>query len=285
MASAGRVLAQAHAQGRPIEVVAMTFDPHPREFFQPGQPMFRLTPPEDRPAALARIGFDAAVVITFDQAFSSLTAKAFIEDILLGRLQANAVVVGEDFHFGRGREGTPDLLVSEGLRHGFAVQLVGPVRHADGTIISSTAIREALAAGDVPRANAMMGEPYSLSSEVIHGAKRGRELGYRTANLALDPGNRLAHGIYAVTAELEGERLQGVASFGKRPQFDNGPPLLEVHLFDFDREIYGQSLRVAFHARLRGEAKFESLDALLAQMALDCAEARAILAALQEGLP
>ena len=282
LVAVGRALALAHADGRSAEVLAMTFDPHPREFFQPGQPLFRLTPPEDRPAALARIGFDAAVIVAFDQAFASLTAEAFIEDILLGRIQADAVVVGEDFHFGQGRKGTPDLLVREGQRRGFAVQLVGPVRHDDGSIISSTAIREALAAGDIPRANAMIGTPYALSGEVIHGAKRGRELGYRTANLVLEPGNRLAHGIYAVAAELEGEALQGVASFGRRPQFDNGPPLLEVHLFDFSREIYGQTLRVAFHARLRGEAKFDSLEALLAQMARDCAEARAILGAAPE---
>lgn len=281
----GRDLARQVAPGRPAELVALTFDPHPRQLFQPDQPLFRLTALEDRSATLAGIGFDAAAVIAFDRAFAGLSAEAFITDILLGALRADAVIVGEDFHFGQGRKGTPALLVAEGARLGFAVRLVGPVRHDDGTIISSTAIREALAAGDIPRANAMLGRPYALSGPVIHGAKRGRELGYRTANLELEPGNRLAYGIYAVTAELDGEALRGVASFGRRPQFDNGPPLLEVHLFDFSREIYGRCLAVAFHARLRGEAKFDSLEALLAQMARDCAGARAILDAACGVLP
>lgn len=285
LVQAGRALAGERAPGRPVECVALTFDPHPRALFQPGQPLFRLTAPEDRAAALSGIGFDAAAIIAFDRAFASLSAEAFIADILLGVLRADAVVVGEDFHFGQGRKGTPALLVAEGERLGFAVRLVGPVRLTDGTIISSTAIREALATGDIPRANAMLGRPYALAGEVIHGAKRGREIGYRTANLALDPGNALAYGIYAVAAELDGEALRGVASFGRRPHFDNGPPLLEVHLFDFSREIYGQTLRVAFRARLRGEAKFDSLEALLAQMALDCAEARAILDAASGVLP
>lgn len=285
LVQAGRTLASAEAPGRSVECVALTFDPHPRALFQPGQPLFRLTAAEHRAAALAGIGFDAAAIITFDRAFASLSAEAFIAEILLGALRADAVVVGEDFHFGQGRKGTPALLVAEGKRLGFAVRLVGPVRHADGTIISSTAIREALAAGDVPRANAMLGRPYAIAGEVIHGAKRGRELGYRTANLALDPGNALAYGIYAVTAELEGEALLGVASFGRRPHFDNGPPLLEVHLFDFAREIYGSRLTVAFRARLRGEAKFDSLDALLAQMAQDCEAARALLGAAPGVLP
>ncbi|MCZ8375398.1 MAG: bifunctional riboflavin kinase/FAD synthetase [Beijerinckiaceae bacterium] len=285
LVQAGRALAGEKAPARPVECVALTFDPHPRAFFQPDQPLFRLTAPEDRVAALAGIGFDAAAIIAFDRAFSSLSAEAFITDILLGALGAEAVIVGEDFHFGQGRKGTPSLLVAEGARLGFAVRLVGPVRHADGTIISSTAIREALAAGDIPRANAMLGRPYALAGEVIHGAKRGREIGYRTANIALDPGNALAHGIYAVTAELEGEALRGVASFGRRPHFDNGPPLLEVHLFDFSHDIYGSRLAVAFHARLRGEAKFDSLEALLVQMARDCEEARGILDASTGVLP
>ncbi|WP_284179366.1 bifunctional riboflavin kinase/FAD synthetase [Rhabdaerophilum sp. SD176] len=277
LVEAGRTLAGEKAPGRPVECVALTFDPHPRALFQPGQLLFRLTAPEDRAAALLGIGFDAAAIIAFDRAFASLSAEAFIADILLGALRADAVVVGEDFHFGQGRKGTPALLVTEGERLGFAVRLVRPVRHADGTTISSTAIREALAAGDIPRANAMLGRPYAVAGEVIHGAKRGREIGYRTANIALDPGNALAYGIYAVTAALDGEPLRGVASYGRRPHFDNGPPLLEVHLFDFSRDIYGSRLAVAFHARLRGEAKFDSLEALLAQMARDCKAARAIL--------
>lgn len=289
LVTAARALAAEAALARQAgllaEILAMTFDPHPRQLFQPDQPMFQLTPGAMRDEALAAIGFDGAVVVAFDRAFAGLSAEAFIEEVLVKRLQVDAVVVGEDFHFGKGRQGTPDMLVAAGQAHGFAVRLVPPVRHRDGTVVSSTAIRDALAAGDIVRATALLGRPYAVAGEVIHGAKRGRELGYRTANIALHPGNRLAYGVYAVTARLAGRRIDGVASYGRRPQFDNGAPLLEVHLFDFAEEIYGSVLTVAFHARLRGEAKFDSLDALLVQMARDCEEARAILAGVPEVLP
>lgn len=278
LVAAARALAAARAPGRPVQCLAMTFDPHPRALFRPDVPIFRLTMPEQRVEALAGIGFDGMALVNFTREFAALSAERFIADVLLGQLQADAVVVGADFHFGQGRKGTPDLLVAEGKRLGFDVQLVPALALPDGTVISSTAIREALAAGDVPRANAMLGRPYSIAGMVIHGAKRGRELGYRTANIALAPDNGLAYGIYAVSARLGGETLQGVASYGRRPQFDNGPPLLEVHLFDFAREIYGEQLAVSFHARLRGEAKFDSLEALLAQMARDCDAARTVLA-------
>ena len=286
LVAAARSLAARKTPGRPLECLALTFDPHPRQLFQPDQPMFRLTPGPLRNHALARIGFDGAVVVAFDRDFAALSAEAFIADILIARLAVDAVIVGQDVHFGEGRRGTPAMLQQAGDEHGFAVVLVPPVETSDGEVISSTAIRLALGAGDVPRANAMLGYPYEIAGVIIHGAKRGRELGYRTANIALEPGNGLAHGIYAVTAHLpDGVRINGVASYGRRPQFDNGPPLLEVHLFDFAREIYGETLSVQFHARLRGEAKFDSLEALLAQMARDCDAARALLAAVPEVLP
>lgn len=286
LVEAARAMAARHAPGRPFECLALTFDPHPRQLFRPDQPLFRLTPGPLRNQALARIGFDGAVVVTFDRDFAALSAEAFIADVLVARLGVDAVIVGADFHFGQGRRGTPAMLQQAGEKNGFVVALVPPVQTVDGEVISSTAIRQALAAGDVPRANAMLGYPYEILGTVIHGAKRGRELGYRTANIALEPGNDLAQGIYAVTAALaDGRRIDGVASYGRRPQFDNGPPLLEVHLFEFSREIYGETLAVQFHARLRGEAKFDSLEALLAQMARDCEAARAVLAALPEVLP
>jgi riboflavin kinase/FMN adenylyltransferase len=279
------VAAQARAEalrlrpGERVEVFALTFEPHPRRFFQPERPLFRLTPCALRGEALGRIGFDGIVILPFDHALADLPAERFVKGILADRLAANVIAVGADFHFGKGRAGTPDFLVREAARLGIAVSLVEPLAMADGAIISSSAIREALAAGDVARANAMLGYPFLMIGTVIHGAKRGRELNYPTANIALDPDCGLAHGIYAVRAVLEGQSVNGVASFGRRPHFDNGAPLLEVHLFDFAGDLYGKTLRVGFHAYLRGEAKFESLDALIAQMDRDSAEARRILAA------
>lgn len=267
------------ANGTPgLEVVALTFEPHPRRFFQPEKPFFRLTQPELRAEALGRIGFDGVVVLPFDAVLAGLSHEDFVREILLERLGAEVVAVGADFHFGKGRGGTPDYLAAAGARLGFRVALVPPLTLADGTVISSSEIRLALGAGDLARANAMLGYPYAIAGEVIHGAKRGRELNYPTANIALDAANGLAHGIYAVRAHVGGQAHAGVASFGRRPQFDNGAPLLEVHLFDFAGDLYGQVMRVDFHAYLRGEAKFESLAALIAQMDRDSAEARAILA-------
>jgi riboflavin kinase/FMN adenylyltransferase len=270
--------ARAAAGPGPAEILALTFEPHPRRFFQPDRPFFRLTQPELRAESLAGIGFDGAVILPFGRALADLSAGDFVREILVARLGAAAVAVGEDFHFGKGRAGTPDFLVAEGARHGFRVALVPPLRDAEGGVISSSAIRAALAAGDLARANRLIGHAYTIEGAVIHGAKRGRDLGYPTANIALDPGCGLAHGIYAVRASGPGRRFDGVASFGRRPQFDNGAPLLEVHLLDFAGDLYGQRLRVAFHAYLRAEARFESLEALIAQMDQDRDAARRLLA-------
>ncbi|MCA0400151.1 MAG: bifunctional riboflavin kinase/FAD synthetase [Proteobacteria bacterium] len=277
IAARARALGQAAARGD-VEVVALTFEPHPRVFFRPDIPHFRLTPGERRLARLREIGFDAVAVAAFTAPFAALSPEAFITDVLIGHLGAQGVVVGEDFHFGRARAGTPSFLVAEGKRLGFAVALVPAIRDETGVVISSTAIRTALAAGEVTRANAMLGRSYSVVGPVLHGRKLGRELGYPTANMRLEAGNGLKHGVYAARARVDGVLHDGVASFGTRPHFDDGAPLLETHLFDFTGDLYGQEMEVFFHAYLRGEAKFETLDALIRQMDADSAEARRLLA-------
>lgn len=277
--AAARALAQEKGAGQKAEILALTFDPHPRAFFQPDKPHFRLLAPDMRAEALRRIGFDDVVILPFTAEFAALSPEAFIEEVLVQRLQVQGVVVGADFHFGRARAGTPVFLVAEGARRGFAVRLVPPFRAEDGSVVSSSAIRTALAAGGVARANAMLGYSYAVRGPVIHGEKRGRDLGYATANMRLDAANGLAHGIYAVWVTIDGQRHPGVASFGRRPHFDNGAPLLETHVFDFTGDLYGKEIEVSFEAYLRGEAKFESLDALVAQMDADSAKARALLKA------
>jgi riboflavin kinase / FMN adenylyltransferase len=189
------------------------------------------------------------------------------------------VVVGEDFHFGKDRKGSPAFLAASGRNNGFATRFVPAFRDENGDIISSTAIRLALGKGDLARANRMLGYTFDIVGSVIHGAKRGRELGYPTANIALDPGFGLKHGIYAVRVMIDGAPHAGVASFGRRPMFDNGAPLLEVFVIDFSGDLYGKTMRVSFEAFLRGEEKFDSLETLIRQMDADQAEARRILSA------
>ncbi len=262
---------------RELQVLALTFAPHPRHFFQPDRPHFQLLAPAARAHHLRRIGFDGMVVLPFTAEFAAMSPETFVEEVLVRRLAIDGVVVGEDFHFGKARAGTPGMLVREGARHGFAVRLVPPCRAEDGTIISSSTIRKALGAGEITRANALLGYVYSVSGVVIHGEKRGRDLGYPTANMQLDASCGLAHGIYAVRVRVEGKTHAGVASFGRRPHFDNGAPLLETHVFDFSGDLYGHEIEVFFEAYLRGEAKFDSLDALIAQMDADSASARQLL--------
>jgi riboflavin kinase/FMN adenylyltransferase len=205
-----------------------------------------------------------------------------LREILIGRLGASGVVVGYDFHFGARRSGTPAFLRERGPELGLSVEIVEKVvADEEGSLeaVSSTATRAALEQGDVAGAAALLGHPWSISGEVIHGAKLGRQLGYPTANIAADPSCRLRHAIYAVEVEIDDRRLKGVASYGRRPTVDNGPPLLEVYIFDFAGDLYGKQIEVFFIAFLRGEEKFDSLDALLEQIRRDEAEARRILGA------
>lgn len=259
-------------------VLVFTFEPHPRSVFQPDKPLFRLCDLAGKARLLAAAGADAVAVAAFDKGFAALGCDAFAEDVLAGWLGAAHVVVGRDFRYGAGRSGDTDTLRAEGARLGFAVTQA-PAKMVDGVAVSSSAIREALAAGDVATANRLLGHAWFITAEVIHGEKRGRQLGYPTANLKLAPGTALRHGIYAVKLGQGGVWHDAVASFGRRPTFDNGAPLLEVHVFDFKGDLYGREVDIAFAGFIRDEAKFDSLEALIRQMDDDSAKARAILAA------
>ncbi|BAT58934.1 riboflavin biosynthesis protein RibF [Variibacter gotjawalensis] len=272
------VIDAARALGATLKApaVVLTFDPHPRVFFRPDVPMFRLTDGNTELQVLAATGLDGAIVLTFDKAFASLTAEEFVRDILVKHLAIHGAVVGYDFHFGKGRGGSPDFLIAQGKEHGFAVEVVAQQR-AGGQTFSSTEIRTALSDGRIADANAMLGYTWFVSGVVQHGEKRGRDLGFPTANLKLDPACGLRHGIYAVRVTIDGKTHDGVASFGRRPTFDNGAPLLETYIFDFSGDLYGKTIDVAFAGWIRPELKFNGLDPLIVQMKDDVAKARAIL--------
>ena len=265
------------AMGLRRPAVALTFEPHPRLLLRPHEPMFRLSDASAKLQLLAATGLDGAVVLTFDAALAALSAKDFIARILVERLAVAGAVIGFDFHYGKDRSGSPTFLVEEGRRLGFPAEIVPPLED-EGRAVSSSAIRAALAAGRVVEAAELLGNPWFVSAPVVHGDARGRELGYPTANLKLDPGCGLKFGIYAVRVGLEGLRYDGVASFGRRPTFDDGPPLLEVHLFDFSGDLYGASIDVAFLAWIRSELKFTSVAELIRRMDEDCRLSRAALA-------
>ena len=275
-------LQMGRARGRPA--LAVTFEPHPRSFFSPNSPQFRLTDEASKLRLLAGTGLAGAVVMTFDKTRAGTTAQDFIHHDLIGRLGISGIAVGYDFHFGKGRAGSPSLLVSEMPRLGIEVDVQAHVDIAERPV-SSSAIRMALAEGQIDDATLMLGGPWFVAASVIHGEKRGRDLGFPTANMRLDKTCGLKHGIYAVRIGLGDKRFDGVASFGRRPTFDNGAPLLEVFLFDFDGDLYGATLDVAFIAFIREELKFDSVPALVAQMNDDSARARAALAAAPGAFP
>ena len=264
--------------------LALTFEPHPRRFFSPTTPQFRLSDETAKLRLLAGTGLAGAVVMTFDTMRAGTTAQDFIHHDLIGRLGVSGIAVGYDFHFGKGRVGSLSLLANEAPRLGIEVD-VQPHIDIDERPVSSSAIRSALAEGQIGDATAMLGGPWFVTGEVIHGEKRGRELGYPTANIRLDNNCGLRHGIYAVRVGRGSERIDGVASFGRRPTFDNGAPLLEIFLFDFQGDLYGQALDVAFIGFIREELKFSSVDVLIRQMDDDSARARAQLAAAPGAFP
>jgi riboflavin kinase/FMN adenylyltransferase len=262
-------------QGRPK--AAITFEPHPRDFFNPHAPLFRLTPEAVKLEILRRLGLDGVFLQRFDGALATLSAEDFVGELLARRWGVSHVVVGPDFHFGRNREGTPARLEELCRGRGIGCTIV-PVVAEQGRTVSSTAIRAALERGEVGAANALLDYRWFVRGEVRHGEKRGRTLGYPTANMQLGADCRLRHGIYAVRARV-GEAVHGgVASYGRRPTFDNGAPLLESFLFDFSGDLYGRVLDVEFVARIRGEERFASAEALVERMNLDAEEARGHLA-------
>jgi riboflavin kinase / FMN adenylyltransferase len=256
---------------------AIVFEPHPREFFQPDHPHFRLSPLRRKLALLEMLGLGVGVVIPFDASLAALSADAFIERVLAQALAARHVVVGYDFRFGKGRAGDVELLRQAGGVHGFGVTVV-PQMAESGEVFSSSGVRAMLAQGDVRGAAQMLGHWWRVGGTVVGGAQRGRGLGFPTANLALSRGTALAHGIYAVRVYSEGKRRDGAAYLGTRPTFDDGEAVLEVFLLDFDGNLYGRDIEVEFIDFVRGDAKFAAVADLETQMAKDCARAREILA-------
>jgi riboflavin kinase/FMN adenylyltransferase len=255
-----------------------TFDPHPMRFFRPDSPWFRLTTMDQRARLIEAAGVDAMYVFRFDAAFAAASPEQFAADWLAGRLGAAGIVTGGDFTFGRNRGGDVRLLAELGAAHGFSAEAVAPVTES-GLPISSTRIREALRAGDCDTAARLLTRRFTVEGVVEHGDKRGRAIGYPTANLSLDRYLRPRFGVYAVRGRLaDGTVLDGAANLGIRPTFQPPRELLEPYFFDFSGDLYGQRIAVELHAFLRAEAKFDSLDALVAQMAKDCDEARLRLA-------
>ncbi|HTZ02067.1 MAG TPA: bifunctional riboflavin kinase/FAD synthetase [Xanthobacteraceae bacterium] len=276
--------AQARAAALGCPAAALTFEPHPRTFFNPGEPLFRLTDEAAKVRLLAATGLDGVIVLTFDEALAQLSAQDFVTRILVERFAVRGAAIGFNFHFGANRGGSPDFLTAEGAKCGFTVDIVPPLRDR-GRPVSSQPIRQALAAGRLPEAEELLAYPWFVSGPVIHGDKRGREFGFPTANLKPDPSCGLRHGIYAVRVNHNGRHYDGVASFGRRPMFDSGSVLLEVFLFDFSGDLYGAALDVAFIAFIRDEATFASAEELIRQMHDDSRRAREALAQAGEAFP
>jgi riboflavin kinase / FMN adenylyltransferase len=266
----------ARNENRPA--IVATFDPHPVRHFAPHVPPFRLTTLDQREELFAAAGADAMLVFDFDDALAATTAEDFVGLLLGSHIGAAGVVTGEDFTFGKSRGGNVELLAEEGARHGIAARAVGPVLEG-GLPVSSSRIRDALKAGDCEIAARLMTRPFAVRGEVIHGDKRGREIGYPTANMELGHYLRPRYGIYAVTGRVvdSGEMLKGAANLGIRPSFDPPQELLEPYFFHFAGDLYGRQIEVALHHFLRPEAKFAGLAELKAQMAEDCARARELL--------
>ncbi|MCF6100058.1 bifunctional riboflavin kinase/FAD synthetase [Mesorhizobium muleiense] len=273
-----RALAEARRRGAPALV--LTFEPHPRKVFRPEIPLFVLTPPPMKAMLLSHLGFAALVEQPFTRAFAALSAEAFVTDVLDSNLGIIHAVTGFDFHFGKDRQGGPAYLMAAGERHGFGVTLVDAFRDEGAEVVSSSRIRALLCEGAVAEAAGLLGYRFTVESEVIGGQRLGRTLGFPTANMRLSPEATLKEGIYAVRfRRADGTLHDGVASFGRRPTVDdNGTPLLETFVFDFAGDLYGELCAVSFFGFLRAEVKFDGLDALVAQMKRDEAEARALLA-------
>ena len=271
----GRAVALARARG--VSALVATFDPHPVRFFKPDTAPFRLTTLDQRQRLFADAGADAMVVLHFDGALAQLTAAAFVDECLVTNLGVAGVVTGQDFTFGAKRGGNVGVLAALGVANGFSCDTVGPVTAGD-EVVSSSRIRDLLHGADPVGAARLLTRPFAIAGQVQHGDKLGRTIGYPTANIDMGSYLRPAYGIYAVRARLaDGRVIDGAANIGVRPTFDPPKELLEVFLFDFAEDIYGQMIEVDLIAYLRPEAKFDGLDALVAQMDADCARARVLL--------
>jgi riboflavin kinase / FMN adenylyltransferase len=275
----GEAGALARAAGARFAV--LTFEPHPRSVFRPGAAPFRLTPFRSKARRLEELGVELLVALHFDLAFARKTAADFVRDLLLDGLGVREIVIGYDFVFGNRRLGTATVLREMGAKLGFAVRIVEPVAAANGTLYSSTKIREHLVAGQPRDAAALLGRPWEIEGRVRQGDRLGRTIGFPTANLALADYLRPAAGVYAVRVGLAEDKatrwFEGAANLGWRPTVGGSDLRLEAHLFDFADDLYGRHLRVAFIERLRPEQRFAGLDALKAQIAEDCRRAKEIL--------
>ena len=273
----GRVFSEAKA--RNLRSVVMSFEPTPKEFFLADSPPARLMRFREKFDALRSAGVDIFFCPRFNQAMKNIAADTFIRQILVHAFNVQHLVIGDDFRFAQDREGHLDMLRRAGDAIGFTVEQASSVMH-DGERVSSSAIRDSLWEGDLERATGLLGHPYRMSGRVILGERVGRQLGYPTANVNLNRKQSAVAGIFAVRASgKDWGPLDAVASVGTRPTFGDNKPLLEVHIFDFDKDIYGEYIHVDFVARLRSEEKFDDVDALVEQMHRDSALAREILAA------
>jgi riboflavin kinase/FMN adenylyltransferase len=272
----GRAIQRGFHERRPV--IVATFDPHPVRYFRPEVPPFRLTTLDQRERLFGHAGADAMLVFEFGAELASMDAEEFIAEVLGRQIGAAGVVTGDDFSFGKGRSGDAALLARVGASYGIGAEAV-PQVVLNGERISSGRIREALVAGDTGTATRMLSRDFAIEGAVQNGDKRGRELGYPTANMVLGRYLRPRYGIYAVRVTLDdGSEHPGVASLGVRPTFDPHVELLETHLLDFDGDLYGRKVEVALHAFIRDEKKFDDIDALVAHMKDDEAQARHLLA-------
>ncbi len=264
------------ARAKKIASLALTFEPHPRDIFAPKPFMFRLTNGAQKSKILKALGFDAIIIMPFTRQLALMEAKDFVQQYLINALDVKAIIVGEDFHFGKNRAGTPEFLAHIGSENGFEVHQLNLLEQGHETI-SSSRIRKSLSEGGLNVANRLLNYHWIVEGIVIEGDKRGRELGYPTANFALAENSNLAQGIYAVRIRLDDRLFDGVASFGK-PMFDNVQPPFEVHIFNFDEDIYGQKIEVALIEHIRGQMIFDGLDELVRQMDKDSENAKRKLA-------
>ena len=275
-AVAGKALSWAREEGCPA--IIATFDPHPVRLFKPKLPPFRLTSLAQRQRLFADAGASAMLVFDFDAGLAATTAEDFIAKLLVDRFGAAGVVTGADFTFGKGAQGNIDLLREIGAAHGLKSEAVSPISDSDD-VISSSRIRAAMKEGLCEEAGRLLTRPFAIQGEVIHGDKNGRILGYPTANIDIGEYLRPKYGIYAVKGLLpDGRVLKGAANLGIRPSFDPPKELLEPYFFDFAEDLYGQTIEVELHHFLRGEQKFDDLEALKVQMEKDCDKARELLA-------
>ena len=275
------VITAAQRQARELgtQLGVLTFNPNPRRFFTPAAPPSELTPLHVRARYMVQLGVQHLYVQKFDKTFSQIEDAVFISDILNRQLSVRHVVVGENFQFGHRRSGDVDFLIDQAPKYGFGVTRVPPARVPGGQAYSSSRIRQFLQVGDPVGARQLLGRPFELEGVVEHGAREGHELGFPTANIALGNYLRPHYGVYAVKAAVVGhggvpEWYSGVANLGVRPTFRGGKELLEVHLFDFDGDLYDQRLRIQLWYYLRPEEKFGKMEALRRQIALDVKQAR-----------